>query len=120
MKIFWILFFLVYFHHFAPLEIACDGDDDVEGIEGGLEGNVLVEIEYGGDDVDGNPDEPLLQVFVCQRPDADDAEGSGERVGKGDCAVGEGHQEPVDGSPDGGDEQCPGENEAAGEMTDKP
>ena len=68
-------------HHPAPLEIAGNGDDDVEGVEWGLEWDVLVEIKDAGDNINGNPDEPLLQIFVGQCPNADDAEGCGERVG---------------------------------------
>ena len=72
----------LFFHQSLPLEVAEDGDDDVEAVEAGLEGNVLVEIEHAGDDIDGNPDEPLLQVFPCQRPDAYHAEGCRETVGQ--------------------------------------
>lgn len=108
----------LFFHQSLPLEVAEDGDDDVEAVEAGLEGNVLVEIEHAGDDIDGNPDEPLLQVFVRQCPDADEAEGGGEAVGHGYVAVGERHKQPVDDAPDGSHEHKPGQHQSAGKVTD--
>ena len=53
---------------------------------------------------------------MCQRPDADNAQGRGERISQGHVAVGERDKQPVDDSPDGGDEEEPGEDEVAGEM----
>ena len=88
-------------HHAAPLSIAEDGDDDIEGVEGGLEGDVLIEVEAAGDDVDDNPDEPLLQVLACQGPDAHEGERCGEGVGQGHTRVGAGDEERV--------ECCPGQ-----------
>ena len=72
---------MLFLHQLPPLEEAEDGDDDVKGVEAGFEGNILVEVEDAGDDIDGNPDEPLLEVLVCQSPDTDEAEGCGEAVG---------------------------------------
>ena len=31
-------------HHLTPLDVAGNGDDDIEGVERGLEGDVLIEI----------------------------------------------------------------------------
>ena len=80
---------MLFLHQLLPLEEAENGDDDIKGVEAGFEGNVLVEVEDAGDDIDGNPDEPLLEVLVCQCPDTDEAEGCGEAVGQGHVAVGE-------------------------------
>ena len=33
-----------FFHHSSPFEIAHDGNNDIEGIEGCLEGDVLIEV----------------------------------------------------------------------------
>lgn len=68
-------------HLLAPADVACDGDDDIEAIEGGFEGNVFVEVEGTGHHIDGYPDEPLLQILMGQCPDAYDAEGCGKAVG---------------------------------------
>ena len=43
-----------------PLQISYNGDDDIEGVEGGFEGDVFVEIEDSGHHIYNNPDEPLL------------------------------------------------------------
>ena len=58
-----------------------------------------MEVEDGGDHIDGYPDEPLLEVFVGQSPDAHHTEGGGEAVGQGHGRVGEGDQQPVDERP---------------------
>ena len=57
-------------HHTAPFPVAKDGDDDIEGIEARLEGDVFVEIKDAGCHIDYYPNEPLLQIFPCQSPDA--------------------------------------------------
>ena len=105
-------------HHALPLEVAEDSDDNVEGVKTGFERNVLVEIEDTGNYIDSNPDGPLFEVFMRQCPDADETKGSGEAVGQRYVAVGECHQQPVDGGPDGSDDCQPGEDEATGEMVD--
>ena len=51
-------------------------------------------------------------------PDAYDAEGCCEAVGKGYGAVGEGNEQPIDDAPHGCNDQHPGENEFLGEMAD--
>ena len=83
---------MLFLHQLLPLEEAEDGDDDVKGVEAGLEGNVLVEVEDASDDIDSNPDEPLLKVLVCQSPNAHEAEGGCEAVGQGYVAVSERHE----------------------------
>ena len=83
-------------HHASPLAIAKDGDDDIEGIERGLEGNVLVEVENRGDDVHNYPNEPLLEVLARQCPDADDGEGGGERIRHRHTRIGAGDEEEID------------------------
>ena len=60
--------FSLFNHHFLPFEIPCNGNNDVQGIERSLEGDVLVEVKYAGDDVDGYPDEPLLEILTGQGP----------------------------------------------------
>ena len=72
--------YFIIFHHFAPLEVAEDSDNHIQGIEAGLEGDILVEIQPAGDHVDDDPDEPLLEVLARQGPDAHDAQGGGEGV----------------------------------------
>ena len=82
---------MLLLHQALPLEKTKDSDDDVKGIETGLEGNILIEVEDAGDDIDGNPNEPLLEVLVCQSPDTDEAEGGGKTVGKRHITIGERH-----------------------------
>ena len=83
---------MLFLHQLLPLEKAEDGDDDVKGVEAGLEGNVFVEIEDAGDDIDGNPYEPLFEIFVGQSPDANKTQGRGKAVGQRHVAIGESHQ----------------------------
>ena len=71
---------MLFLHQLPPLEEAEDGDDDVKGVEAGLEGNILIEVENASDDIDSNPDEPLLEVLVCQSPDANKTQGRGKAV----------------------------------------
>ena len=104
-------------HDSAPAEKAEDGNDDVKGVEARLEGQSLVGIECAGDDIDGNPDEPLFQVLMGKRPDAQQTQRGGERVGQRDGGVGERDEQPVDGAPEGGGYCQPRQDEAAGEMT---
>ncbi len=84
--------FVLFLHQLFPLEEAEDGDDDVKGVEAGLEGNILVEVEDAGDDIDGNPYEPLFEIFVGQSPDAYKAEGGCKAVGQRHVAIGASHQ----------------------------
>ena len=105
-------------YHLSPLAVAEDSNEDVEGVEGGLEGDVLVEVEDAGDYINGNPNEPLFQVLVRQGPDAHDAEGSGETVGQGDVGVSVGGQEPVDEGPNASGNEHPRQDKAAREMGD--
>ncbi len=98
-----------FFHHLTPLEVAEDGDDDIQAIETRLEGDVLVKVQPTGDHIHHNPYEPLLQVFPGQGPDAHDAQGGGEGVEDGDGAVGKTRQQEVNGGPDQGSEAEPDE-----------
>ena len=86
-------------HLSAPLAIAQDGDDDIKRVEGGLEGDVLVEIENASDDIDDYPDEPLLEILARLGPDAHKAEGRSEAVGKGYARIGAGDEKRVECSP---------------------
>ena len=105
-------------HQPLPLEVAEDGDDDIDAIEARLEGDILVEIEPAGDHIDDNPDEPLFQIFACQSPDTDDAQGGGEGVEYGDVAVGEARQQEIDGSPDHSGEAEPYDSVLLGHVPD--
>ena len=89
----------MFLHHFSPAEVAKDGYDDVKPVERGLEGDVFMEVKHTGDDVHSNPYEPLLQILMCQSPDADEGQGCGKRVCNRDCGVGEGCQQPPDDEP---------------------
>ena len=71
---------MLFLHQLLPFEKTKDSDDDVKGIEAGLEGDILIEVEDAGDDIDGNPNEPLLEVLVCQSPDANKTQGRGKAV----------------------------------------
>ena len=83
---------MLFLHQLLPLEEAENSDDDIKGVEAGLEGNILVEVEDASDDIDSNPDEPLLEVLVCQSPDANKTQGRGKAVGQRHVAIGESHQ----------------------------
>ena len=71
---------MLFLHQLLPLEEAENGDDDVKGVEASLEGNILIEVEDASDDIDSNPDEPLLEVLVRQSPDANKTQGRGKAV----------------------------------------
>ena len=105
-------------HHLLPLEVAEHRDDDIQGIEAGLEGDVLVEIQGAGDDVDHNPHEPLLEVLACQSPDAHDAQSGGEGVGHRNVGVGETAQDEIDEGPDRQTSPQPDEGHLLGHVTD--
>jgi len=107
-----------FLHHLLPLEVAEHGDDDIQGIKAGLEGDVLVEIQGAGDDVDHDPHEPLLEVLACQSPDAHDAQGGGEGIGHRDVGVSESAQDEIDESPDGQTCSKPDEGHLLGHVTD--
>ena len=76
-------------HHFFPFQIAEDGDYHVKCVKAGFEWDFFIEIKATGDHIDGYPNKPLLEVFVRQSPNSDDAQGSGETVGDWHVAVGE-------------------------------
>ena len=105
-------------HHVSPLSIAQNGDDHIKRVKRGFEGNVLVKIQAAGDHIDNNPDEPLLQVFTSQSPDAHEREGCGERVGQRHPRVGEIGQEKIECKPDAQRDNGPDEGQAEGEVGD--
>ena len=104
----------------APGEEAGDGDDDVEAVEGAFEGDVLVEVEDAGHDINGYPDEPLLEVFMGKRPNASHAQCRGETVGEGHRRVGEMDKQIVDGRPQRRSHRQPKRGKTRREMGDGP
>ena len=109
---------LIFFfhHHPLPLAIARNGNHDVEAVERGFEGNFLVEIQAARDDIDDNPNKPLLQIFPRQRPNANEGKGGRERVGDGNARIGEGDEEKVERSPRNERENAPKQGEAQRKM----
>ena len=105
-------------HQSFPLAVAKDSDDNVEGIKRCLEGNIFVKIKRAGDHINGYPNEPLLQIFARQSPDADKAEGGGETVGDGYARVGVGYEQIVNDAPDGKRGERPWKDETALEVRD--
>ena len=79
------------FRHALPLVVSGNGDDDVETVEDGLEGDALMNVKHGADGIDDHPEEPLLQILTRQCPQADEGQGVGERVEDGHGAVGPRH-----------------------------
>ena len=51
-----------------PLKIACNGYEDIEPIEESLEGDALVNIKRTADNIDDQPEQPLLKEFARQSP----------------------------------------------------
>ncbi len=70
-----------------PLDVTCYGYYDVEPVEQSLEGDALVNVKHAADYIHHYPEEPLLKVFPCQRPQADKGEGIGEAVEHGHGGV---------------------------------
>lgn len=70
-----------------PLDVTCYGYYDVEPVEQSLEGDALVNVKHAADYIHHYPEEPLLKVFPCQRPQADKGEGIGETVEHGHGGV---------------------------------
>lgn len=58
-------------HHSFPFSISQNGNDDIECIETGLEGDVLVEVQNASHHIHHNPNKPLFQILARQCPDAD-------------------------------------------------
>ena len=81
--------------------------------------NLLIIIKRGSDDIDCDPDEPLLKVFVSQRPDTDDTECGCEAVCKWDIGVGERDKHPIDERPDGSNEDNPRKNQLTWETRNR-
>ena len=90
---------LIVRHEAFPFAKACHGKEGVKSIEGGGEGNVLVNIECTTYGIDCHPCQPLLKVFACEHPQGNNAQGGNETVAKGDTAVGEAKQDEVDAYP---------------------
>ena len=79
-------------YHLFPLPISSDGDDHVESVEQCLERNSFHHVEVAANGIDDNPEEPLLDIFACQRPETHKAQGIGETVLQRNCRVGESYQ----------------------------
>ena len=75
-------------HKAEPFAIAEEGDNSVDGVEDSIEGYAFIPIETGADGIDQDPDYPLLEIFTGKHPHAYYAQGGGEGIGDGDCAVG--------------------------------
>ena len=105
------------FHHPLPLSVSEYGDDDIKCIERSLERNVLVEIKCACHHVNYNPDDPLLEIFACQSPNAYETKCRGKGVGSGYSGVGAIGKEEVERTPD--DERCdaPYYRQSPGEMS---
>ena len=58
--------FNIFLHHPSPLEVAEDGDNDIQPIERGFKRNVFVEIQTTGDYIHDNPHKPLFQILTRQ------------------------------------------------------
>ncbi len=77
-------------HHFAPAQVAEDSKDGVGDMDGGLEGEALVGKEEDIDDIDNEPEPPLLEVLLCHGPHRHDGDGVGESILHGDGGIGVG------------------------------
>ena len=105
-------------HHFCPFEISHGGDDDIESIEHGLEGNAFDNIEIAAESVDDDPEKPLFDILPRQGPQSDKTHGVGESVGHGHRAVGEPGEDEPGGCPGGEKGYEGGEDESAAEVCD--
>ena len=76
-------------HQAEPFAVAEEGDDGVDGVEDGVEGNAFIPVEAGADGINQDPGYPLLEVFTCQHPHAYNAQGCGKGIGNRNGAVGE-------------------------------
>lgn len=86
-----------------PLKIACNGYEDIEPIEESLEGDALVNIKRTADNIDDQPEQPLLKVFPGQCPQADEGHGISEAVEQGHGGIGPSDEHIIHG--------CPGKEE---------
>lgn len=76
-------------HDAAPVAVSDKGYYGIDRIKHGIEVDSFVGVERYADGVDGNPCEPLLEVFSGEHPHGDDAQGRREGVGEGNGAVSE-------------------------------
>ena len=79
---------LLCVHKAVPFAVAEEGDYGVEGVEDAVEGDAFVPVEAGAYGINQDPDYPLLEIFAGEHPHAYYAQGGGEGIGDGDCAVG--------------------------------
>ena len=86
-----------------PLEIACNGYEDIEPIEESLEGDALVNVKHAADNIYDQPEQPLLKVFPGQCPQADEGHGISEAVEQGHGGIGPSDEHIIHG--------CPGKKE---------
>ena len=96
-----------FIHHAFPLEIARNSYHNIESVEESFEWNSLDNVEIAADGINDNPEEPLLDVFLCQCPKSDEAQRVREGIKDRDCAVGEVGKDIVCRSPCEG-EECEG------------
>ena len=71
---------LVLTGHCFPFIIAHDGNGDIEAVERGFEGNTFDDIEVTAHAVNKNSEEPLLNIFAGECPQAHEAQRIGEAV----------------------------------------
>ena len=106
-------------HDFFPFDITEDGDYHVKCVKACFERYFLIEIECASDHVDGDPDEPLFEIFVSQGPYSDDAQGCGEAVGNRNVAVGEVGEYQIDDKPHQCDDSEPRQYQFFWKMADR-
>lgn len=90
---------LLFYHHLLPLPISCYGNNDIKTVEGSLERYAFDNIEITADDVDNNPEEPLLDIFASQSPKTYEAKSIGKGIEERNCGVGKGDEDIICGSP---------------------
>lgn len=92
-------FLLSLLTHPLPLEISRHGDYRVESVEQSLEGYSLVDVEIEAYGIHHNPEHPLLDVFLGERPQSHEAHGIREGVEHGHRTVCEADEHPIRGIP---------------------
>ena len=102
-----------------PLKIACNGYEDIEPIEESLEGDALVNIKRTADNIDDQPEQPLLKVFPCQSPQSYEGEGVGETVEHGHGGIGPSDEYIIHGCPGKEEEDYHGQVKATGHIDDR-
>lgn len=109
--------FLLGHNHFLPFDIPEYRYYHVKRVKACFERYFLIEIKSAGDHVDGDPDEPLLEIFVSQCPNSDDAQGRREAVGNWHGAVSEIAEYQIDSQPHQCDDSKPRKYHFLWEMT---